>query len=60
MYLETSTMKTLKIYNIIATVLILLLVIWVKSLRRDVKENEGLLEECSARYYDELKDDNVF
>lgn len=53
-------MKTLKIYNIIATILILLLAIWVKKLLKDIGEAETLLEQCSSRYYDELKKDDIF
>ena len=53
-------MKTLKIYNIIASILIVLLVIWVKKLRKDISETETLLEQCSTRYYNELKKDGVF
>lgn len=53
-------MKTLKIYNIIASILILLLVIWVIELRKDIAETETLLQQCSSRYYEELKKDDVF
>lgn len=53
-------MKTLKIYNIIASILILLLVIWVIELRKDITETETLLQQCSSRYYEELKKDDVF
>lgn len=53
-------MKTLKIYNIIASVIIVLLVIWVKKLQKDISETGTLLEQCSARYYGELKKDGVF
>ncbi len=53
-------MKTLKIYNIIASVMIVLLVIWVKKLQKNVSETETLLEQCSTRYYGELKKDGVF
>ncbi len=48
-------MKTLKIYNIIASVLIVLLVIWVKKLRKDISETETVLEQCSGRYYEQLR-----
>lgn len=53
-------MKTLKIYNIIASVMIVLLVIWVKKLQKNVSETETLLEQCSTRYYEELKKDDIF
>ena len=44
-------MKTLKIYNIIASVMMVLLVIWVKKLQKDSSETETLLEQCSAQYF---------
>ena len=59
-FVKTTDMKTLKIYNIIASVMIVLLVIWVKKLQKDISETGTLLEQCSARYYGELKKDGVF
>lgn len=47
-------MKTLKIYNIIATIMIAALVIWVVSLLKDLKETEELLDQCSQRYYQKI------
>ncbi|MDP2453820.1 MULTISPECIES: hypothetical protein [unclassified Kaistella] len=53
-------MKTLKIYNIIATIIILLLVIWVKKLQKDLQETEVLLDQCSDRYYQEINKDKWY
>ena len=47
-------MKTLKIYNIIASILIVLLVVWVVELRKDVKETEELLDLCAERFHEKL------
>lgn len=44
-------MKTLKIYNIIATIIIALLAISIISLLKNLEETEVLLEQCSDRYY---------
>ena len=53
-------MKTLKTYNIIATIIILLLVIWVKKLQKDLQETEVLLDQCSDRYYQEINKDKSY
>ena len=53
-------MKTLKIYNIIATIIILLLVIWVKKLQKDLQETEVLLDQCSDRYYQKINKDKWY
>ncbi|MBU8883847.1 hypothetical protein KSK37_12195 [Kaistella sp. DKR-2] len=45
-------MKTLKIYNIIASLLIVLLVVWVVELRKEVKETDELLDLCAERFYE--------
>ena len=47
-------MKTLKIYNIIATIIIALITIWMISLLKNLNETETLLEQCSDRYYKEI------
>jgi len=47
-------MKTLKIYNIIASVLIVILAIWITQLRKELYETETLLQQCSHRYYQEI------
>lgn len=47
-------MKTLKIYNIISTIIIAFLVIWIISLLKNLEETEVLLEQCSDRYYKEI------
>lgn len=53
-------MKTLKIYNVIATIIILLLVIWLTDLRKDLLETEVLLEQCSELYYNEIRKEETF
>lgn len=45
-------MKTLKIYNIIASLLIVLLVVWVVELRKEIKDTEELLDLCAERFYE--------
>lgn len=47
-------MKTLKIYNIIAIIIIVSLAIWILSLLKNLQETEVLLEQCSDRYYKEI------
>ncbi|WP_234111085.1 hypothetical protein [Chryseobacterium sp. R2A-55] len=47
-------MKTLKMYNIIASILILLLVVWVVELRKELKETEVLLDLCAERFYENI------
>ncbi|MBF8457235.1 hypothetical protein IV494_08570 [Kaistella sp. G5-32] len=47
-------MKTLKIYNIIATVIILLLVIWINTLQNDLIETEEIMQQCTERYYQKI------
>ncbi len=47
-------MKTLKIYNIIAVLIIILLCAWVVQLQNDIKETEKVLQQCSDRYYQEI------
>lgn len=47
-------MKTLKIYNIIASIFLLLLAIWIMQLRKDLQETEAVLKQCSDRYYQEI------
>ena len=47
-------MKTLKIYNILATIIIGILVIWIFSLLKNLNETEILLEQCSDSYYKEI------
>jgi len=50
-------MKILKIYNIIASILLLVATIWVKQLRKELRETEDLLQQCSDRYYKEVMKD---
>ncbi|SFC19385.1 hypothetical protein [Kaistella jeonii] len=44
-------MKTLKIYNIIAVIIIIVLCAWVVNLQKDLKETEEILQQGSDRYY---------
>jgi len=44
-------MKILKIYSIVATLAIIGLSIWIYSLKKELKETEEVLEQCSDRYY---------
>jgi len=44
-------MKTLKIYNIIATSAIIGLSIWIYLLHKQAEESEEVLQQCSERYY---------
>lgn len=50
-------MKTLKIYNILAVLIIIGLSIWIYQLLKDLKETEEVLQQCSDRYYQEIKKD---
>ena len=47
-------MKTLKIYNIIATIMIIALAFWAMYLQKELRETNALLEQCSTRYYQEV------
>ena len=47
-------MKILQIYNIIAVIIILILVIWVKQLRNDLQETQDILDQCTERYDKEV------
>ncbi|MBP0613956.1 hypothetical protein J8J42_13000 [Chryseobacterium sp. cx-311] len=47
-------MKTLKIYNIIAVILLFILGFWILELRKELQETNVLLEQCSGRYYQEI------
>ncbi|MDQ0477967.1 hypothetical protein QF004_002502 [Chryseobacterium sp. MDT2-18] len=53
-------MKTVKIYNVIAVIIILLLVIWVKQLRNDLQKTQDLLNQCSERYYKEVNKEKSY
>jgi len=44
-------MKTLKIYNLVATFIIIGLSIWINFLLKEVKEMNEVLEQCSQTYY---------
>lgn len=54
---KIKPMKILKIYNIIASILLLVATIWVKQLRKELRETEDLLQRCSDRYYKEVMKD---
>lgn len=47
-------MKPLKIYNIIATIMIILLIFWVVKLLNELGETKEVLEQCSDRYYEAI------
>lgn len=47
-------MKILQIYNIIAVIIILILVIWVKQLRNDLQETQDILDQFTEQYYKEV------
>jgi len=47
-------MKTLKIYNIIATLIIIGLSLWVIYLLKELQETNEILEQCTSRYYKEI------
>ncbi|MGX9986846.1 hypothetical protein [Soonwooa purpurea] len=48
-------MKTLKIYNIVAGIIIIALSIWINALRKELKETKEVLDQCSDRYYQEIQ-----
>ncbi len=50
-------MNTLKIYNIIAVILLFILGFWIQELRKELQETNVLLEQCSDRYYQEIGKD---
>jgi len=45
-------MKTLKIYSIVATLIIIGLSIWIYTQKKELRETEEVLEQCSDRYYE--------
>lgn len=47
-------MKTLKIYNIISTLIIIALTFYCIHLLKDLKDTNEVLEQCSNRYYKEI------
>jgi hypothetical protein len=47
-------MKTLKIYSVIATLILIGLSVSLYLTKKDLKETEEVLEQCSARYYKEI------
>ena len=47
-------MKTLKIYSLIATIVIIGLSIWIYLLKKDLKETEDVLQQCTERYYENI------
>ncbi|WP_313101633.1 hypothetical protein [Epilithonimonas sp.] len=47
-------MKALKIYSIVATLVIVGLSIWVYATKKELKETEEVLDQCSDRYYQEI------
>lgn len=53
-FTKSTNMKTLKIYSIITTLSIIVLFIWMYSLKKDLKETEGVLQQCTKRYYEKI------
>ena len=51
---KPKNMKTIKIYNVIATIIVVILSIWIYTLHKDLKETEEVLQQCSSRYYEEI------
>lgn len=47
-------MKTQKIFNVLATVIIIGLSIWIYVLLKELKETNEVLQQCSDRYYKEI------
>lgn len=47
-------MKALKIYSLIATIAIIGLSIWIYLLKKELKETEDVLQQCSERYYEKI------
>jgi len=47
-------MKTQKIYNIISILAIIGLSIWIYSVKKELKETDEVLQQCSDRYYKEI------
>lgn len=53
-------MNTVKIYNVIASVLIVLLVVWVKQLKKDLHRTEVRLDECYELYNKEVDKNKAY
>ncbi|WP_336690452.1 MULTISPECIES: hypothetical protein [unclassified Chryseobacterium] len=47
-------MKAIKIYSIVATLVIVGLSVWVYSTKKELKETEEVLDQCSDWYYQEI------
>lgn len=47
-------MKTQKIYSVITTLIIIGFGIWIYSLKKELKETEEVLQQCSERYYESI------
>lgn len=47
-------MKILKIFSIITTIIIIALSFWIYLLKKDIKETNEVLQQCSERYYKEI------
>jgi len=55
LYLYKNTqMKALKIYSLVATIIIIGLSFWIFSLKQELKETEEVLQQCSDRYYEKV------
>ena len=47
-------MKTLKIYSSLLTVVVIGFSIWIYYLKKELKDTEEVLVQCSERYYQEI------
>lgn len=47
-------MKKLKIYCILSTLCIIALCVWIYTLKKDLRETNEVLDQCSDRYYKEI------
>jgi uncharacterized protein YoxC len=47
-------MKALKIYSFITTITIVVLSIYLYQTKKEYKETEEVLQQCSDRYYQEI------
>jgi hypothetical protein len=52
-FTKSINMKAIKIYSIVATLVIVGLSVWVYS-TKELKETEEVLDQCSDRYYQEI------
>ena len=51
---KNINIKVLKIYNIVAILVLIGLSVWVYPTKKELKETEEVLNQCSDRYYKEI------